>query len=473
MKTKDEKKKIGQFLTSAPIAKFMAAMFTKKHDVILLDPGAGHGALTDAVIDSNLDITSITHYETDSTLFEMLNEKYSGRSFNYELVTSDFIESGSDLVNWRQTPFTHVIMNPPYKKINSNSKHRKALRAVEIETVNLYSAFVALALLLLKENGELVAIIPRSFCNGPYYKPFRELIFKAGSIDKIHLFDSRNDQFKEEDVLQENIIIKLSKRPQVDIIEISHSMDSSFTDLKIEQRDFKELVKPECDEGFIHIPSWKEEQTIELYSTSLNSFSSIGLQASTGPVVDFRMKSDLIYDADIQDVPLLYPGHFQGRKITWPKEEFKKPNAIRLTAESKKWLYSSAGSYVVVNRFSAKEEKRRVVANVVDCSTFESEWIGFENHLNVFHESKHGFDKYLALGLAAYLNSSLVDNYVRQFSGHTQINVTDLKNLKYPDRNTLISLGHYIDEHHELSDETINRKVVDLLEHRIPHKRSS
>lgn len=80
-----------------------------------------------------------------------------------------------------------------------------------IETVNLYSGFMALALDLLKEGGELVAIIPRSFCNGPYYKAFREKILKDSSIQRIHVFDSRTDAFSDDGVLQENIIIHLIK----------------------------------------------------------------------------------------------------------------------------------------------------------------------------------------------------------------------------------------------------------------------
>ena len=41
--------------------------------------------------------------------------------------------------------FTHVIANPPYKKINSQSAHRLLLRSVGIEVTNFYAAFVALS----------------------------------------------------------------------------------------------------------------------------------------------------------------------------------------------------------------------------------------------------------------------------------------------------------------------------------------
>jgi hypothetical protein len=40
-----------------------------------------------------------------------------------------------------------------------------------------------------------------------------------------------------------------------------------------------------------------------------------------------------------------------------------------------------------------------------------------------------------------FLNTSTVDAYVRQFSGHTQINATDLRLLRYPDRDSLLGMG--------------------------------
>ncbi len=42
------------------------------------------------------------------------------------------------------------------------------------------------------------------------------------------------------------------------------------------------------------------------------------------------------------------------------------------------------GTYVLVKRFSSKEEARRVVATVCDPEAVPGDKVGFENHLNVF-----------------------------------------------------------------------------------------
>ena len=96
--------------------------------------------------------------------------------------------------------FTHVIMNPPYKKINSASGHRAALRKAGIETSNLYTGFMFLAAQRLCEGGEMVAIVPRSFCNGPYFKPFRDQFFSLMTLQHIHIFEKRNSAFKGDEV---------------------------------------------------------------------------------------------------------------------------------------------------------------------------------------------------------------------------------------------------------------------------------
>lgn len=61
--------------------------------------------------------------------------------------------------------------------------------------------------------------------------------------------------------------------------------------------------------------------------------------------------------------------------------------------------------------------------------------------MNYFHANGRGLERSLAVGLYVFLNSTVVDQYFRRFSGHTQVNATDLRTLTYPDRDTLQAMG--------------------------------
>src|SRR5262249_32993085 len=127
----------------------------------------------------------------------------------------------------------------------------------------------------------------------------------------------------------------------------------------------------------------------------------LGLTVSTGKVVDFRAKEHLRAEPARGALPLIYPTHFDAGRISWPKTG-KKPNALAdVPATGDLWM--PAGAYVLVKRFSSKEEPRRVVAAVFDPADVPAKRIGFENHLNVFHERGVGLDIEIARGLAMYL----------------------------------------------------------------------
>lgn len=460
------KSKLGQFLTPARTARFMANLFTSKNirDCRLLDAGAGIGSLSSAFLERciaaelNFKKIEVTAFELDSLIHEALNNSLSSYKnklpIAYEILGDDFIEGAVNRIQFDfSNGFTHAILNPPYKKISSNSRHRLLLREVGIETVNLYSAFVALALAMMESGGEIVTIIPRSFCNGPYYRPFRDFVLERAAIRHIHLFDSRSKAFKDDDVLQENVILLLERNGQQSDVTVTTSTDDRFTDLVTHTYPFNRIVLPDDSERFIHVPTSPEHNIIELATAIHCSLGDIGLKVSTGPVVDFRMKKHLREIPESGTVPLLYPAHFSGHNIEWPKLSIKKPNALQRNAETEKWLYPN-GFYCVVRRFSSKEEKRRIVASVVQPHTFgDAEMLGIENHLNIYHENKHGLPEALARGLAIYLNTTGVDENFRRSSGHTQVNATDLKMMKYPSRNALIALGEwakYSDEYTQL-----------------------
>lgn len=437
----------------------------------LLDAGAGIGSLSAAFLerwesgDFRFSKVELHAFECDTQLIphltETINRAIHSQNFDGRITKGDFIDFAvnslsGDMFSEQFKPFTHAILNPPYKKLRSDSQHRLALRRVGIETVNLYSGFVALAVALAAKHGQIVAIIPRSFCNGPYYRPFREFILERTAIHQIHLFESRNSAFKDDKVLQENIIIRLERDGQQKAVTISTSTDDSYSDLVRHEYSFDQIVFPDDPERFIHVPTSLDSPGVALSPAVRYTLADLGIKLSTGPVVDFRLKAHLRKTPDSDTVPLLYPSHCRGGTISWPIDNFKKPNAIERNPDTKKWLYPN-GFYCVVRRFSSKEEKRRIVASVVEPRVFNGATeLGFENHLNLFHDDKQTLSEELARGLTVFLNTTAVDKQFRRFSGHTQVNATDLRLMKYPSRNILIQLGEYAMQNGKLTQDQID-----------------
>jgi tRNA1(Val) A37 N6-methylase TrmN6 len=464
---------LGQFMTPATVSRFMASLFPESghHICRLLDPGAGMGSLTSAFLERwevggfGFDRVYVVAFEIDEVLRGCLEgnlAKYAERlAVSSSIHTCDFIEAAvnsltGDMFGQEFPPFTHAILNPPYRKISTHSRHRMLLRRVGIETVNLYSAFVALALGMLGPGGHLVAIIPRSFCNGPYYRPFREFVFERAAIRRLHLFEARDKAFKDDDVLQENIIVHLERGSIQGEVLISTSTDDRFHDCALHAHPFDKIVFPNDPEKFIHVPTTPESNIVELCTAFQYSLSDLDIQVSTGPVVDFRVRTHIREMPENGTVPLLYPCHFASKKVEWPKPEGRKPNAILRNQDTEKWLYPN-GFYTVVRRFSAKEERRRIMASVVCPSALDAPMLGFENHLNVFHCHKRGLPEQLAWGLAAFLNSTAVDNAFRRFNGHTQVNATDLRMMKYPSREILTRLGRWA-----MAQDELTQAVIDI-----------
>ena len=272
LRSRDRQHALGQFLTPHPVADFMASLFeTHWQDVDLLDAGAGSGALSAALV-TRLCVSrhkpkriSVTACELDEVLIESLREtlcgceqecERAGIQFSATVLNEDFIAAAvpkarSDLFASRKPRFNAAVVNPPYRKIR-DSNTRLLLRSAGIETSNLYTGFVALTK-LLAERGELVAITPRSFCNGPYFKLFRTDFLETMSLRRLHVFESRSAAFSRDDVLQENIIVhavKAAMKPELVIISSSSGTPGSFVTER--EVDYSEVVAGRP--GAVHTP---------------------------------------------------------------------------------------------------------------------------------------------------------------------------------------------------------------------------
>ena len=261
--------KFGQFMTNASVANFMASLFANMSgEIRLLDAGAGVGSLTAAFIQEACNrqekpnTINATVYEIEPIFFEHLKETISKCkklcSLNnipsvFTFFKDDFIETNSDLLSNslfdknKLKEYSHVILNPPYKKIVSSSKQRKLMSRIGIETSNLYTGFLAIAINLLQNNGEMVVIVPRSFCNGPYFKPFRKLLLSTTAFKHIHVFGSRKKAFKEDDDKLEKLF---ELAPSLkDCYNLREELYEIFELEGISKEDAKEKIDEWCEKA--------------------------------------------------------------------------------------------------------------------------------------------------------------------------------------------------------------------------------
>jgi len=442
------KEKFAQYLTPIEIASFMAKIsmryFKPNNEISVLDPGAGTGILSCSLVEELLKngkpalqskpCINLDAYEIDASIINELELSYktltSTKDIRYHIHQKDFITDVASDLAWgiNNKKYDIIIMNPPYKKINTNTIYKNVLHDISIDTVNTYSAFIAIGIKMLKESGILTAIVPRSFCNGLYFLPFRKMLYDNTAIKHLHIFESRKDNFKEENVLQENIIIVLKKTTDKSCnVTITYSKEKMFTEYQERDFSYNDVIDSSDKQYYISIPNYEQKTNIIPLKYTNNE---LGFEISTGPVVDFRMKEKLQFDTS--GVPLLYAVHIRDQNITWPVVS-KKPNSINLDNIEKEKICFKKGYYILLKRFSSKEEKHRIQATLLTPEDLPADYFTVENHLNIIHNNKCGLDKDLAISLVNYLNSDYCDSIFRMFSGHTQVNATDLRNMKYPD----------------------------------------
>jgi len=187
---------------------------------------------------------------------------------------------------------------------------------------------------------------------------------------------------------------------------------------------------------------------------------SQGLEISTGPVVAFRAKQYLQDNQkSASSVPLLWMQHIRPQEVTWPLNgNFRKQQYI----ESEPSLMVKNANYVLLRRFSAKEEARRLVAAPYLAEAYPYSQLGLENHLNYIYGQKRELTTEETIGLSGLLNSGLIDRYFRISNGNTQVNATELRALPIPPLSVITAIGKAIIK--EADEVDLDAVVVQVLQ---------
>lgn len=442
-----------QFFTPFDVAQLMSELLVpeplRNGAVRLLDPGAGSGVLSAAVVQRLLNTNPDTRIhlvavEKDDLVLPMLAATLADCAdmhpqFTYEIVTANFIYWATQAAmlagaSTNIEPFDLCIQNPPYSKLAAKSEESTYLKKLGIHAPNIYAAFMAVAQGLLTETGRMTAITPRSFYNGSYFEVFRKYMAARTEIESIHTFESRREVFADTGALQESIITTTNNALDETVpITVSASRSGALDVTKRVVDRTAVLVN-----GVIFVPATEADaEAVSWMNTHATAtMPELPFSVSTGRVVDFRNRDRLTTVPAPNTVPMVYPANFTAGHITHPKPSVSKSQwYVSGCPETDKNLVP-AGCYVLVKRFSSKEEKRRINAAV-----WNGERAAFDNKTNFFHSRGAGIDPDIARGLCRWLNSSHVDQFFRVFSGHTQVNAGDLKMMPYPTTEQLLLIA--------------------------------
>lgn len=442
-----KKAELSQYFTPISIAKQMAAMVGSDDIQNIGDHGAGTGILSATLIAMKHTQSSgpyrVNAYEIDKTLHATINDNLSlvhdfvseGSSGGVTgSIKEDFMAIAQDVLSGKENPsLDAIVLNPPYQKLNQKTELAQLFRSFGVAVPNLYAAFIVLSILMLSDGGELVAIVPRSFCNGDYYKSFRKWLLSQGSIDWFVRYNRRSNCFKGDNVLQENLIFRFTKSTTQ-----STSIRVSLCDNPEKEPSFSGLL-PSTDvldpySGAIHIPANNEElSALHEMASRESSFDDIGLLVSTGKLEDNRMSDHLSYTKESSyQVPVIYSQHWANSELTmsW-NDQVGKRCYLHLNDLTKKKCVP-AGRYILVKRISANDDRSgRCHPCLITPSDVQGELWAIDNHIQVVSIPSSMSDNEVS-EIINVMTSKTSDHFFKVISGTTQLNCNDIRKLRFP-----------------------------------------
>ena len=454
-RSRDEQKRLGQFMTPAPIARFIAERMLAGRDwagrsVRLLDPAAGSGVLAAALVEAAVTLATrparieLLMCELDPAMSAPLGRcaaelealcarqgvEFACRIDGGDFLQSAFARSGVPSVD-------AVIANPPYFKLAGRDERALAFAHAVHGQPNIYALFMASCASLLRKGGAFAFITPRSWTNGAYFRALRRHLFGHVALDGLHLFDSREAHFQADAVLQEALITWATAGAAQQAVAVSSSQGAGDLAVAAASPWPASQVIGCAPEFSVSIPLAPLQRGSSGLAGLPLRLHDLGLKVSTGAVVGFRAAAHLRSQGGATTVPMLWMPHVRSMQVEWPRQH--RAEHIAQTQGSA-WMLLPNRPMVLMRRFSPKEDARRITAAPY-LGDLPGSHIGLENHLNVIHAVDGLLNIDAVNGLAAYLNSQPIDDHLRSLLGSTQVNAIELRNLPVPDLATLSTMG--------------------------------
>ena len=329
--------------------------------------------------------------------------------------------------------FDVVIANPPYVVVKDEAS-KKIYREIYKEGVfgrmNLYGLFIQRSLQLLREDGQLQFINPRSLLTDSYFVNLRKVIKEKSELRGVTLIADRRSTFAR--VLQECIILHLSKRAaptksylvNTKAITTPEDLNSQEETAHIDSK--RVLLGAAHQWAFFIGASEFEYEVFERMAAKRISLANLALKAKTGKV-QFDQHKEFAQDtAEGNACRLIWAENAQRYHLRETRKRAGKEWLSRAIAGTITPNITGAG--IVTQRTTANEQPRRIIATAIIPDNPEATGIYCENGCNFIASN----DAKVCHYVLAALNSSLVEFAFRKLNSNTHVSAGELNALPLP-----------------------------------------
>ncbi|MEW6663805.1 MAG: N-6 DNA methylase [Thermodesulfobacteriota bacterium] len=370
----------------------------------------------------------------------------------------DLVETGDALTLPvdHQRPYDLVIGNPPYGRITLPELQRHLYKRSLFGHANLYGLFTDLAIRWVRPGGIIGYVTPTSFLGGQYFKSLRSLLLREAPPLRMDFITEREGVF--EDVLQETMLSvykraeKKKRLVTVDFLRPNGNEEPVFV------QKVGKFALPDNGEEPWFLPRDPEHVALLKKLASLpHRLSDYGFSVNTGQLVWNRHKPQLRSERGSDCYPLIW-----AESVT-ADGEFSF-SAVRRNHQPYFHVYPDQGclvtkeSCVLVQRTTAKEQKRRLIAAVLPEKFVKKHGgVVVENHLNIIRPSTAKSDVSPDL-IAAILNTKALDMAFRCINGSMAVSAFELHALPMPAPNQMMQIKRLL--RGRATQKTIERTVA-------------